>query len=242
MPPIPQVSIADETDHYEVKPFTDEEVKEEVKEVIPLEEHEVGQQPVDALLKDEDPKNIAKFANQSYFDISKRREEIKSFKFMPSLSGQKFSVYVSNKNKEIIFSVSGTKDMYDLLTDANLSASGINLYEDRVTHLQNEASFVKEKYPQYDIIYTGHSLGGSLATSLASRDKDSVAMTFNRGGVLPILKDKQSCDRTNCGKRVVNYRIGYDPIGYLGSFTNFGPTEVINGKNINKHSLSNFVE
>ena len=88
------------------------------------------------------------------------------------------------KNGKIVISFRGTDKNVDYLNDAQM---GFNHLPNQYVDAQNFYEKVKKDFPNQKIIFTGHSLGGSLA-QLISNETGNEAVTFNAYGVGDLLK------------------------------------------------------
>tara|TARA_Y100001963_G_scaffold133437_2_gene193079 strand:- start:5829 stop:7166 length:1338 start_codon:yes stop_codon:yes gene_type:complete len=75
---------------------------------------------------------------------------------------------------------------------------------------------LKNLYPDYNIVFTGFSLGGTLAGhSLSQHPTNNRAITFNHGtGIFPNFDEYINCIGNNCN--IKNYRIQNDLISQSG--------------------------
>jgi hypothetical protein len=83
---------------------------------------------------------------------------------------------------------------------------------------------LKEKYPDYNIIFTGFSLGGALSrrSYMKNQDENNRAITFNGAtGISPMFDETISCMSGDC--KIKNYRIKND----LVSRTALAPGNII---------------
>ena len=88
------------------------------------------------------------------------------------------------KNGEIVISFRGTDKDMDYLSDAQM---GFNQLPNQYVDAQNFYKKVKKDFPHQKIIFTGHSLGGSLA-QLMSNETGNETVTFNAYGVGDLVK------------------------------------------------------
>jgi hypothetical protein len=106
-------------------------------------------------------------------------------------SGFKASLYYNEKEKLYILAFAGTEDLKDWITDIR---QGVGLDDGKKGQYHKAAELadkVQEYTGQKNLIITGHSLGGGLA-SIASAVTGSKAYTFNAAGLhSKTLKDQK---------------------------------------------------
>ena len=89
------------------------------------------------------------------------------------------------KNGKIVISFRGTENSFqDTFSDAQM---GFNQLPNQYVDAQNFYEKVKKDFPNQKIIFTGHSLGGSLA-QLISNETGNEAVTFNAYGIGDLVK------------------------------------------------------
>ena len=158
------------------------------------------------------------------------------------------------KNNIIVISIRGTNDRKDVLNDIEMLKKQIpNQYNDA----QSFYLKIKNYLPNHKIIFTGHSLGGSLA-QLMGYITNCETITFNAYGTSDLLDDGTSGNlnirnygnindsvfikNIDCqiGKTYIimqNYNDKYitkDNIGYLGGLDPFFHHSIENMGNIEK--------
>jgi hypothetical protein len=127
-------------------------------------------------------KLMAKMSSAAYQDTDMERTDIGDWKYNAIDSDKDFAVY--EKGDETIIAVKGTSTMKNVLDDARLA---INRGE-RVT-LVGKGNALLKKLNRENITFTGHSLGGYVAATLAHQHgKESVV--FNPGSS-PLLGQKK---------------------------------------------------
>lgn len=156
---------------------------------------------------------------------------------------------LSNKNHSVIHdgnktyvSFRGTANASDIATDAALAFGAENKTK-RFRDSQNLLDSVIKKYGRENLVLTGHSLGGSIASTLG-RKNDIEAHVFNPGSSINSVRSELSKqilgdDRTT---KVYNYSTGSDPISWLARGSS-GNDEFIYvpPSGLNTHGLSNFL-
>lgn len=145
---------------------------------------------------------FAKFAESSYSKGTHQRRKILSkealtnFSYDTKLSDNDTAVWVNRRNKEVITSYRGTEltNFGDLSADASIIKGDFNLHARYMNAFSKQDSVLK-KYKKYRHIVTGHSLGGTIANTLAKSYGTKIAEShsFNPGsGVREIFE--QSSD------------------------------------------------
>lgn len=123
------------------------------------------------------------------------------------------TAYKDDINKKIYISHRGTANKKDLAADIAIFF-GMEKYQPRFQRAQTTVDELKRKYPDYEIIHTGHSLGGSVAQFVAKKGR---SVTFNKGSGLlePFrLRSKKQTDFTNV----------FDPVSLTSQFQLGGKT------------------
>lgn len=121
------------------------------------------------------------------------------------------SSYRSNKEKKIYVAHRGTDKMRDLSADVAIGL-GLEKYHPRFKRARRDVTKLQRENPDYEIVHTGHSLGGSLAQHTGKHvgsDKGRV-VTFNKGAGIGSLFRKR-------GKNQTDYVNVYDPVSLLSS-------------------------
>jgi hypothetical protein len=118
------------------------------------------------------------------------------------------AAYKSEKGKKIYVSHRGTKRGRDLSADAAIMF-GMEKYHPRFKRAEKRVKRIREENPDYEIVHTGHSLGGSLAQYTGKKSgKDSEVVTFNKGAGAGSLFRKR-------GRGQTDYVNVYDPVSML---------------------------
>jgi len=194
----------------------------------------------------------AAFADQAY--KRERQRQVGSYLFDEELSDPESAVYHDPESGKTILAARGTEVQQgartaarDLLADVGV-ATGTNLggYGSRFDRTQKTFERARDKYGG-DIEATGHSLGGTLAASLAAKN-NIPATTYNRGAGLPRLSDLK-CSRFNpfkkpeyCGK-IDNVRVHGDGVSLLGRVFGSGRwNRKVKGSGglLSRHGVANF--
>ncbi len=120
-----------------------------------------------------------------------------------SQASMDLETYLGSLSKSIFPSFRGM--MNPLGIDGMLAETDIRII-DRLENL----------YPDYNIVFTGFSLGGTLARkSLTKHPTNNKAITFNHGtGIFPSIDETFNCIGNNCD--IKNYRIQNDLVSYSG--------------------------
>ena len=113
------------------------------------------------------------------------------------LSSDNHQTYYNPSSKKLIYNVTGTHNLKDVITDAYLafgSLKNTSRYKEDDKILRKS----KEKYGVNDAIITGHSLGGSIASKIAKNGDKSYSLdsgfTFGQKGIKSNNKEYRSND------------------------------------------------
>lgn len=180
---------------------------------------------------DANDKVYVKLNKEVYEKPDNRKANLEGFTYVPSQSDKDNAVYQSQKDKKIVIVFRGSAKIKDLKADLGVATGNL---QKTSRHDSSEELVKKMKtlFPDYKIILTGHSLGGSLAVSMASKH-DLPAVVFNAGHTLG--KDNKDSD-------ITFYTKEGDPVSMLGanSYKNVKMIKGSHGNALKDHSLSNF--
>jgi len=154
------------------------------------------------------------------------------------LSDRRSKVYTDD-DKNVYIAYRGTRfnNFNDLIADAHIW-TGTEKYSSRFQESENKFNKVKSKYPDSNVILTGHSLGGQQAKYVGSKNKAKEVITYNA-----FSNPKNDLLRINQKNKTktTNYRTYYD----YASFGELIPSK--NSKTINigqrmidPHTIHNF--
>lgn len=169
-----------------------------------------------------------------YYDMSKqsyrkpnKRKDIGNYDYNDDLSDNENAVYVNDKDKKIIVAFRGSVNMKDFKTDVSLAMGGIRK-TDRYDSTKNLVATIKEIYPNYNISFSGHSLGGTLAVEMADLSPNHKSVVFNSAHT-PLRKGSVK------DKDITYYSTSGDLVSALG-LNAYKNVKVIDGTN--KHPLT----
>lgn len=125
------------------------------------------------------------FSSLAYDDPDSRQSSLenssayKHYIVDPSLNdAESFAAY-NVRDESVIIGHRGTANLGDVQTDLGLAIGQLES-TDRYQRSLEFAQRVKDKYNFHHIIHVGHSLGGTLADSIARRT-DQYSVAYNRG-------------------------------------------------------------
>ena len=171
---------------------------------------------------------LAKISNAAY--QSNRPSSLDNYNLDKELSDPETAIYYNQTN--VIIGFRGTANVKDLITDIDIVKGSTN--DPRYREAVDIYNKVKSKYPNLNIIATGHSLGGNLALYLNSL-YGIQSESFNAGLGLGFIKSNPNKDRA-----ILNIIKG-DPLSSLGALSNLGKVRVYNAITDNPHSMQNYI-
>jgi predicted esterase YcpF (UPF0227 family) len=198
-------------------------------------------------------------ASIPYSNMADRKAKMNKYGFndwiQSDLSNRDVAVLSNPKTKEVVVGVSGTrindaKNKYrDLRSDLGIIA-GVSRFGSRNSEVKKVVLDAKKKYAGYDIVITGHSLGGKISQNI-SKSTGIPAITYNAGSSpVDAIGNKLSkiFNADNKDSSVIHYTTNsiknktIDPLS-LSSAVLKDADETINVKkttNDGAHSLSQF--
>lgn len=182
-------------------------------------------------------RNAALISRDVYNDEQK---EINGYKPVDRLEDPEtgLRVVTYQKKNDIIVAYCGTNDDKDFVSDAQMAMNEVpEQYEKANQYYLDTVA----KYPNASVVLTGHSLGGSLAQLVASRHKETSAVTFNAFGIKSIIKNPETKtkDYFQDNKNSFNYIIDGDPVS--NSTQHVGVTTHLKKTAMNNHSIANYI-
>ena len=114
-------------------------------------------------------------------EIQEKRMGKKGYERDNELSSGDHQAYINKKTGKLLFNVTGTHNLKDVVTDGFLALGGIK-NTTRYKEADKMLKKAKEKYNPTSVSVTGHSLGGSIAGLIASKS-DSVK-TLDKGATI----------------------------------------------------------
>ena len=180
---------------------------------------------------DDNDKVYVKLNKEVYEKPDNRKANLEGLTYVASQSDKENAVYQSQKEKKIVIVFRGSARLKDLKADLGIATGRLHKTS-RHDSTEELVKKMKALYPEYKIILTGHSLGGSLAISMSGRH-DLPAVVFNAGHT--IGKDNKESD-------ITYYTKEGDPVSMLGanSYKNVKMIEGSHKNPIKDHSLNNF--
>lgn len=182
-------------------------------------------------------RNAALISRDVYNDEQK---EINGYKPVSKLEDPQtgLRVVAYQKKNDIIVAYCGTNDEKDFISDAQMAMNEVPEQFEKANQFYLDTV---EKNPNASVVLTGHSLGGSLAQLVASRNRATSAITFNAFGIKSIMnnKDKKQPEVFQDNKNSFNYIIMGDPVS--NSTQHVGVTTRMKKSAINNHSIANYI-
>ena len=164
---------------------------------------------------------------------------IDGFTIHPS-SSNKRGVYINDTTKEVVIAHRGTNptSSANIMSDVAIGL-GFQSSTERFKRAVRNDKKIKNKYPDYDITITGHSLGSTIGYNSASKNNIKGEF-FNMGSNITPYKSLTNKFRTK-NDNITHYSTILDPIS-LGAKTEPINQVIIKRKQgLNPHSLENFV-
>jgi hypothetical protein len=179
---------------------------------------------------------FANFASEAYISPNDRQMNLLGYTYNKGLSDKNLATYVDKPSKKIVISIRGTvpTDYQDLVSDIGILSADKSFNATRLSAHKKVIDEVLQKYPNYKLILSGHSLGAYLVEQLASDYTNAQAIVFNPGTSLS--KTNLSTPQSN----VIGYRTRGDPVsaGYSSI-----PMKTLRSKNyVDTHSILNFLD
>jgi hypothetical protein len=117
-----------------------------------------------------DDERYAKIIQESYKEKGDRDDSLGDWKRDKEMGTDEFSVWVDEDDQEVHVSLRGTKlNKSDLLADVRILATNKSGNEDNVVEFLRE---VEDKYSDYKLDVSAHSLGGNTLINVFNGDHD----------------------------------------------------------------------
>ena len=125
------------------------------------------------------------------------------YTYNKGLSNENLSTYVDRPDKKIVISIRGTipTNVRDLVSDIGIVTADTSFNTTRLSNHNKMINKAIQKYSEYKLILTGHSLGGYLVEQLAETYPESQGVVVNPGTSLS--ESNLSTPQSN----VIGYRI-----------------------------------
>lgn len=131
-------------------------------------------------------------SNEAYQRPEERQKIIMGFEILNDYNGDNYVAYKNDRLKIIILAFRGTASKADIYTDGKL-AIGLLHRTDRFKMSKDIYESLEKKFG-YNIITTGHSLGGALSSEI-KKSKGNTSYAYNPGET-PLRKSKGHKIRT----------------------------------------------
>ena len=118
------------------------------------------------------------------------------------------------KDGRVYITYSGSADKADFRVDHQMIDGHL---PDQYTGAVAFKDRIRQRFPDSDVIVTGHSLGGSLSQLVASSDSEVLAVTFDAVGTKQIVRNNGLSDNGNSCNIIVNGDVissAYEHVGY----------------------------
>ena len=186
----------------------------------------------------------AQFAQLSYENNRETRQQKapEGWILDNELSNRNRAVYFNQDSGMVILAERGTKTsgksaLADLATDAGL-AMGVTGAQSRFRNSLKTAKAIQQKYADYDLVVTGHSLGGSVVKYVAE-NLDLQGIVFSAH--LPtreILSTAIGNTAMGRNENITAYTVPWDPVG-AGMYIS-GSAHAVKQTESSPHALTNF--
>jgi len=135
--------------------------------------------------------------NNSYKDGNTQSKAFnkQGYDYDAKLSNGNEQIYFNPKEKKLLMSIAGTHNLSDIATDAWLTVGKL---KDTTRFKEGESVLqrAKQKYNIDSATITGHSLGGSVAQYIGS--KQDKVISFNKGSTIGApIRSNETAYRTN---------------------------------------------
>lgn len=116
----------------------------------------------------------------SYMDNAHAEQKLKNDGYIldKEISNRESKAYFNPEENKLLITYRGTSNLKDVGTDLALLTGNIKNTQ-RYKESKKFSNIAKTKYNVNDATFIGHSLGGSLSSSVA--DKNDKVFTFNKG-------------------------------------------------------------
>jgi hypothetical protein len=179
---------------------------------------------------------LANFANEVYVDKNSRKSLLLNHKYIDNFSNKNLSTYVDDQDNSIVISIRGTvvSDYNDIISDIGIVGGDNEILLQRISEYKKIIDKTIEKYPNYNVVLTGHSLGGYLVQELVKHYDTFQGIVFNPATSL------SNVNTENPNPNIIGYRTTGDPVS-LG-YSNVNMKTIRNKFNIDRHSILNFID
>ncbi|MBA4077818.1 MAG: hypothetical protein C0508_22510 [Cyanobacteria bacterium PR.023] len=133
-----------------------------------------------------------------YFDVRRLSDDelsklnLDPKKFVHDKSGYYAALYKDDVTGSYLLANRGTESLRDVVTDMVNNFGGVDAQFERAVSLANTVGAHKEVGE--NLTFTGHSLGGALASAQAAAYETGVAITFNAAGLPRRVAEKLDLD------------------------------------------------
>ena len=139
------------------------------------------------------------------------------------------------KNGKVVISIRGTDDKLKDLLFEDVLRLGLKRIPNQYVDAQKFYEEIKKDFPNKEIVFTGHSLGGSLAQLMGNKT-GCETVTFNAYGVADILKGNIIREPDN----IRNYGYSYDKVFNKNINNQLGRIYTIDDKPHNDYITSEY--